>query len=199
MLFSENMSDEDLLALVSEHGNKYEEVLISKYMRLVRKIAHRYSFYGVDTEDLIQEGLLGLLSAIRNYNFKKQISFFPFANLCIRNRIIDYIRSINRQKSEPLNSSISLECFSDISSSKCVSPSPEEYLIGEESAERLLTSIYFALSHYEEQVLNKYLEGYSCSEIAYSEGKPLRSVENALQRIRIKTNRLLYNSDNSEN
>jgi len=189
-------SDEALCALVAGGDRLAEEVLIRRYHQLVRAITHHYYLVGGDSDDLIQEGMMGLMKAVREFDCSKEASFRTFAEVCIRNRMFSALRAATREKHSPLNQSISLETpFFDSNAYATVaisdsSADPEELFILREKKERDLVRIKEQLSPLERKVLERYLVGMTNSEIAEALGKPAKSIENAVQRIRKKAARL---------
>ncbi|MBR6739006.1 MAG: sigma-70 family RNA polymerase sigma factor [Oscillospiraceae bacterium] len=185
-------SDEALCALVAGGDRLAEEVLITRYHRLVRAITRPYFLAGGDSDDLLQEGMMGLMKAVREFDCSKEASFRTFAEVCIRNRMFSALRAAAREKHSPLNQSISLETpFFDSNAYAAVartdsSTDPEELMILREKKERDLVRIKEQLSPLERKVLERYLEGKTHSEIAAELGKSSKSVENAVQRIRRK-------------
>jgi len=171
-----------------------EEALVTEYNRLVRAIARPYFLAGGDGEDLIQEGMVGLLSAIRTYDPNKGTKFSTYAEFCVRRRIYSAIRSASGNKHTPLNSYISLESPQlDESSTQSASilSNPEVFVIERErvgEVEKLLTG---TLSRFESAVLALYLEGISYKEMAIRLDKPDKSIDNAIQRIRKKLSKTL--------
>ena len=188
-------SDEALCALAAGGDRQAEEILVTRYHRLVRAITRPYFLAGGDSDDLIQEGMMGLMKAVREFNCSKEASFRTFAEVCIRNRVFSALRAAAREKHSPLNQSISLETpFFDGNAYAAVnghsfSTDPEELIILRENAERDLLRINQQLSPLERRVLSLYLDGMTCGEIADRLNKPAKSVENAVQRIRRKAAR----------
>lgn len=162
-----------------------EEALIERYSRMVRAYAHRFFLIGADYEDLVQEGMIGLLSAIRQYH--NQSGAFPaFAAACIKNRLVSAVRTASAKKHAPLNDSVPIdrcEGFHFIS--------PEDLLIDKELYAEYLIQLNQHLSAMEKRILDAYLDGLSCSEIAEMIHKPIKSVSNAVQRIKQKAADLL--------
>jgi len=169
-----------------------EEALVSRYMQLVRAIARPFFLAGGDSEDLIQEGMFGLLSAVRQYDPDNGASFRTFAEHCIRKRMISAIRSASRMKHFPLNDGLSLEQLSEDTSlpfaaiPEFFQPSPEELVLARESKEELYSAFRDRLSGLEKKVLDLYLDGLSYQDIANRLGKDGKAVDNAVQRIRRK-------------
>ncbi len=189
-------SDEALCALVAGGDRLAEEMLIYRYHRLVRAITRPYFLAGGDSDDLLQEGMMGLMKAVREFDCSKEASFRTFAEVCIRNRMFSALRAAAREKHTPLNQSISLETpFFDSNAYTMVistdsSTDPEELYILREKKERDLIRIREQLSPLERKVLERYLEGKTHGEIAQELEKSPKSVENAVQRIRRKAERL---------
>lgn len=194
-------SDESLCKLVSQ-GNRFaEEVLVLRYNRVVRICTRPYFLVGGDSEDLIQEGMVGLLSAMREFKNEKNVLFKTFAETCIRNRILSAIKTATRDKHAPLNQATSLEFpqhdgKTDGFPLRCSVPQqagPEDLLIGQEEHQERLTALTSSLSQLEQQVLAFYLEGLSYDEIAAQTSRTTKAVDNAVQRIRRKLAQ--YNPD----
>ncbi|MCC8358192.1 MAG: sigma-70 family RNA polymerase sigma factor, partial [Oscillospiraceae bacterium] len=187
-------SDEELQALARAQMGGAEEALVERYVRLVRVCARPYFLTGGDGEDLIQEGMLGLLSAIRGYDPQKGPSFRAYAQSCIQNRIKSAIRSAGRQKHAPLNDGLPLdEVLSDESQSLGVhyfQQSPEEQVLARETEKELISAYSKCLSKFEAQILDLYLDGLSYEEMAALSGRDTKAVDNAIQRIRRKLAKL---------
>ena len=170
-------SDEQLCVQAQKGDRLAEEQLVTGYARLVRICARPYFLAGGDSEDLLQEGMIGLLSAIREFQAERNVSFRVYASTCIQNRLRSAVRSASRNKHGHLNGSVSL--MDALFDSAAYDPQtdfqrqegPEEHLI---------------LSAFERTVLALYLDGLSRGEIAGRVRKPVKSVENAIQRIRRK-------------
>ena len=171
-------SDEDLLKSVSAGDRSAEEALLSRYLHKVKLISRRFFLYDGDNDDLIQEGMIGLLSAIRKFDSSQDISFNSFASKCIRNRIIDAVKSshnIEFRSTEELSED-ELSLVSD----------PEEIFIENENYIQKLDKYKQNLSKLEYKVLVMYLDGYSYYDISRILNKPQLSVYNAMGRIRHK-------------
>jgi RNA polymerase sporulation-specific sigma factor len=173
-------SDETLCSLVASGDRIAEEVLVMRYNRLVRICSRPFFLAGGDSEDLIQEAMFGLLKAIREFDPSRDVSFRTFAEVCIRNRIRSVVTAALRGKHTPLNNSVPMEALLDIVSS------PEDSLIGREERAERLRQVTDRLSPFEQEVLFLYLDGYSYDEIGRQLGRPAKSVDNAVQRIRRK-------------
>ena len=186
------LNDTELLSYSSQGDREAEEVLASRYMRLVRVCARPLFLVGGDSEDLIQEGTFGLLSAIRQYSPEFGTTFKTFAEHCIRMRLLSAIKSASRLKHFPLNDGVSLEQLSeDPHAHSSAFPevfrrSPEDLVLARESKEELYNAFFNCLSKFEIQVLELYLDGLSYQDIAAKLGKEAKSVDNAVQRIRRK-------------
>ena len=186
-------SDERLQAMALDGDSHAEELLATRYSRLVRVCARPYFLVGGDSEDLTQEGMLGLLTAIREYDPEEGTSFKTYAELCIHRRILSAIRSASRMKHTPLNYGVSLEdAFGDNANSSNVDSTlafrrvPEEQVLARESADELFHTYSQCLSTFEVQILRMYLDGLSYREMAEYCGRNEKSVDNAVQRIRRK-------------
>jgi len=187
-------SDETLCALAAAGDRAAEERLAARYSRLVRSCARPYFLAGGDSEDLIQEGMIGLLSAIRGFQSGKETSFRTYAEVCIRNRLRSAARAASRDKHSPLNRSVPLgdSLFDEtpeaygygISQQRL--ENPEDLVIGREERENRVKAMRAQLSGFENAVLDLYLDGLSYGEIAERVKKPAKSVDNAVQRIRRK-------------
>jgi len=169
--------------------------LLSLYKKLVKIKARSYFLVGADTEDIIQEGMIGLYKAVRNYQFKKLSSFKAFAELCITRQIITAIKSATRQKHIPLNSYISLNrpiynedsdrTLLDIVDNMNIND-PQDLFLNSEKLNILKVRIKRILSELERDVLESYLDAKSYQEIAADLGRHVKSIDNALQRIKRK-------------
>jgi len=178
-----------------------EDALVSEYAWLVRACARPYFLAGGDSEDLIQEGMLGLLSAIRTYDPDKGAKFSTYAEFCIRRRIYSAIKLASGNKHTPLNSYISLES-SQLDENSAPSAYflrvPEDFVIAREQVGEVEKLLYGALSRFESGVLELYLEGMSYKDMAIQLGKSDKSIDNAVQRIRKKLSGIL-NADGNTN
>ena len=197
-----NLSDLDLQRLSTEEGDRAaEEILASRYMQLVRACARPLFLAGGDSEDLSQEGMFGLLSAIREFRPEQGVSFRSFAEHCIRMRLYSAVKTASRLKHHPLNDSMPLEQLSDDSSSQLSAApemfrrSPEDLVLARESKEELKELFARCLSSMEKQVLDLFLDGLSYRDIAKTLNKDEKSVDNAVQRIRRKLARSLNPGD----
>lgn len=184
----EGISDEELIRRAQKGEKKLEEFLIDKYKGMVRKKAHAMFLIGGEQEDLIQEGMIGLFRAVRDYRPDKNASFATFANLCVERQMYKAIEISGRQKHRPLNSYISLsEENSPLKNTEDTKQqNPEEIIIDRENADLMEERIKKRLSPFENQVLAFYLEGLDYHQIARQMEKSPKSIDNALQRIRNK-------------
>ena len=191
----EAMSDEELCALIRHEDRAAAEVLAARYHRLVRCCARTYFLAGGDSEDLQQEGMFGLIKAMREYDEQRDARFRTFAETCIRNRLFTVLRASVSGKNLPLNQSVPLNpslfesCFSS------AQVDPEVMLIDREKTADLLGDARKHLSALERTILELYLDGFTYSEISKAVGKPPKSVDNAVQRIRRKIARQLSSGD----
>ena len=194
-------NDEELCKLAAEGQRLAEEILVIRYNRLVRTCSRPFFLAGGDSEDLIQEGMVGLLKAVREYDPSKDASFRTFAEVCIRNRLYSVLRAAARDKHAPLNQSVPLDTpFFDRDSytsgtSDLAQCNPEDFLIDREHTAALLSGVRKKLSEFEAKILGYYLDGLSCREIAETVGKSPKSVDNAVQRIRQKVARHLLSGE----
>ncbi len=194
-----NMSDDELLELINNKDTDALDFLICKYKDLVNSKVNKYFIIGAEKEDIVQEGLIGLYKAIKDYKPDKQNSFKSFANLCIERQLITAIKSSNRQKHMPLNSYLSLNMTAfeneDGNNDTQIVDVLENTVI-EDPLDTITKKEYFSsvenvidssLSDFEKKVLNRYVQGESYVKIAERLDAPVKSVDNAIQRIRKKT------------
>ncbi|AEJ38492.1 RNA polymerase factor sigma-70 [Sulfobacillus acidophilus TPY] len=194
------MVDEDIVAQARDGNGEALEYLIHKYRNFVRAKARSYFLIGADREDIIQEGMIGLYKAIRDFRNDKLSSFRAFAELCITRQIITAIKTATRQKHIPLNSYISLNkpiyeedsdrTLMDVVSTARVSD-PEEMVINREEFGDIEEKMGEILSDLEWKVLMSYLDGRSYQEIAIELKRHVKSIDNALQRVKRKLERYL--------
>ena len=183
-------SDEALCKQAAKGDPAAEEELAVRYARLVRACARPLFLAGGDSEDLIQEGMVGLLTAIRSFDPGRDAAFRTFAEVCVRSRMLTAIRAAQGGKHAPLNHSVSYEppLFDGTNAYLFSSAeSPEDVVIGREELRERLEALKGRLSKFEAQILPPYLSGLSCGEIAQRVGRSQKSVDNAIQRIRRKT------------
>lgn len=196
----DTLEDETIVELARGGDNEALEYLIQKYKNFVRAKARSYFLIGADREDIIQEGMIGLYKAIRDFRFDKLASFRAFAELCITRQIITAIKTATRQKHIPLNSYISLNkpiydeesdrTLLDIISGTKIT-NPEELIINREEFSDIEEKMGEILSSLEWQVLMSYLEGKTYQEIAVELNRHVKSIDNALQRVKRKLERYL--------
>lgn len=198
-------SDEDLVEAVRQGDSQALEYLITKYKNFVRAKARSYFLIGADREDIVQEGMIGLYKSIRDFKGDKLSSFKAFAELCITRQIITAIKTATRQKHIPLNSYVSLDkpiydedsdrTLLDVICGSQVSD-PEELVINKEEFVGLEDKMSEILSDLERKVLMLYLDGRSYQEIAVDLCRHVKSIDNALQRVKRKLERYLEVRDN---
>ena len=188
---------DELLVDMARHGDeKAEDFLLKKYKDFVRSKARAYFLVGGDSDDLIQEGMIGLYNAISHYDESKASSFMTYAAICINNKLLSAVSADNRKKNEPLNGYVSLysvitDDAGEEASLSDVLPdtdnvNPENIILNEEQEKLARKRLLGKLSRLEKEILSYYLEGMSYSEIAAIIGKTEKSVDNAIQRIRSK-------------
>lgn len=200
----EVMGDEEVVTLAQGGDDVAQEYLINKYRNFVRAKARSYFLVGADREDIIQEGMIGLYKAIRDFRGDKLSSFRAFAELCITRQIITAIKTATRQKHIPLNSYVSLNkpvydedsdrTLLDVISGSSIAD-PEELIISREEFDNIEEKMGEILSSLEWQVLMSYLEGKSYQEIALDLKRHVKSIDNALQRVKRKLERYLEKRD----
>ena len=179
--------DGRLVRLAQSGDNDAMEQLCAEYKDTVRMLARPYFLIGADRDDLIQEGMIGLYKAIRDYREDHNSSFASFAELCITRQILSAINASRRQKHQPLNSFVSLsEPVSEQELRLVDEETPEEIMISRENVIGMHERIKERLSKFEYQVLELYLKGYDYTQIAEKLGKQPKAIDNALQRIRSK-------------
>jgi len=190
-----NRTDEQLIEGIRAGDREAERILYERYKQFVRSRAHSYFLIGADHEDLVQEGMLGLYKAVCEYDANKAASFKSFAEVCVTRQILSAIKNATRKKHTPLNNYISLnrspvEANGEITLLDTVRSlrvaDPEEVVIGRENFERLVVYLEKVLSPMERRVLSLYLDGFSYPQIAAAIEKPLKSVDNAMQRVKHK-------------
>lgn len=189
-----DLTDEALCLHAASGDRIAEETLVMRYNRLVRICARPYFLAGGDSEDLIQEGMLGLLSAIRVFDPAKETSFRTYAEVCVKNRVFSAIKAASRDKHTPLNTYVPFETPSfdgnadhyAYGTDKQRQEDPEAIMIGREELRERMNVLKGQLSGFEAEILGLYLNGLSYSEIATEVKKSPKSVDNAVQRIRRK-------------
>ncbi len=204
----ENMTDEEIVLEAKENANNIAlDYLINKYRNFVRAKARSYFLIGADREDIIQEGMIGLYKAIRDFRNDKLSSFRAFAELCVTRQIITAIKTATRQKHIPLNSYVSLNkpiydedsdrTLLDVLSGTKISD-PEELVISREEFIDIETKMGQILSELEWKVLMSYLDGKSYQEIAVDLERHVKSIDNALQRVKRKLERYLEKREDDD-
>ena len=188
---SRDLTDEELCAMAAAGDRQAEEILVTRYHRLVRSCARPFFLAGGDNDDLLQEGMLGLLKAVREFDPAREAAFHTFAETCIRSRLYTAMKAANSGKHSPLNQSVPLNPSLFDASSALAQIDPELLLIDREKAAGLLEDTRKQLSDFEVKILGYYLDGLTCREIAETVGRPPKSVDNAVQRIRRKVARQL--------
>ena len=201
---SSNKTDEEL-AEIAKNGDKDAlEYLLNRYKDLVDMKVNKYFIVGAEKEDIVQEGMIGLYKAIKSFDSAKENSFKSFANLCIERQLITAIKTSNRQKHIPLNSSISLNAnaYDDDSDTELIEKldmqvleDPLDTITKREYYKNIETKIDQNLSSFEKQVLTRYARGESYVNIAQKLSAPVKSVDNAIQRIRKKASKNIMTED----
>ena len=194
------LSDEEVIEIIHEGNTDALDFLITKYQSFVRLKGRSYFLIGGDREDIIQEGMIGLYKAIRDFKADRLSSFKAFAELCITRQIITAIKTATRQKHIPLNTSISLDrpVYAEDSDRTLLDmvagpalDDPEDLIIHREDFSHMEEEMNKVLSGLEKQVLALYLEGQSYQEISDELNRQVKSVDNALQRIKRKLERYM--------
>lgn len=188
----ENKTDEALIDMLRSGDAEIADYLMEKYKPLVRKKTNAMYLIGGETEDLIQEGMIGLFKAMRDFDPQKEVSFFAFAELCINRQLYSALEASNRKKHMPLNTYISFSNQEDADGMNLEqmltdeTASPEQMMIENESKEEFFQRLQERLSPMEKKVLYLYLEGHTYTQIAEIMEKAPKSIDNSLQRIRAK-------------
>ena len=194
----DNVKDEDLIEIIKSGDKQAFEYLINKYKELVNMKVSKYYIVGAERDDIVQEGLIGLFKAIKSYKPDQQNSFKSFANMCIERQLITAIKTSNRQKHMPLNSYLSLNISAydeeegesdttlmDIFNTTLIEDTLDT-ITKKEYLQDIEKTIDKSLSDFEKKVLNKYINGKSYIQIAEDLDAPVKSIDNAIQRIRKK-------------
>lgn len=198
------MSDEDLIALIKKDDKYALDFIIEKYKELVNMKVGKYFIIGAEREDIIQEGMIGLFKAIQGFDFEKQNSFKTFANLCIERQLITAIKTSNRQKHMPLNGYLSLNtsAYDDDEDTTVLeifdshlTEDPLDTITKKEYYKRVENAIDKSLSSFEKKVLSRFIKGESYVTIAEKLDTPVKSVDNAIQRIRKKAIRNIVDGE----
>ena len=191
-----NLTDEEIISEIKQGNEQALTFLLEKYKDLVNSKVGKYFIIGAEKEDIIQEGMIGLYKAIRNFDNCKQNTFKTFANICVERQLITAIKSSNRQKHKPLNTYLSLNTSAydndedgtelmDTFNSDTIED-PLETIMKKEYFEEIQNTMHESLSKFENQVLEKYIQGDSYEVIAKKLDTPVKSIDNAIQRIRKK-------------
>lgn len=189
------LTDEQLVKMAQEGSETAEEILIEKYKGLVKNKAKTYYITGADSEDVVQEGMIGFFKAIRSFDVSKQAAFKTFADTCVNSQILSAIKKANRKRHKPLNESVSLskevdDDTKDVSIGDIMQASmdndPEALLLLQEVVDYLKTYDGGLFSRFEREVWVEKLKGKNYIEIADALGKSPKSIDNALQRIKKK-------------
>ncbi len=201
----EGLEDLDLVERVRDGDERCLEMLLSRYRNFARSKARSYFLAGSDKEDVVQEGMIGLFKAIRDFDLSQDTPFRAFAELCISRQILTAIKTANRQKHQPLNSSVSLDAaaYGDDKGESSVGDNlvattltdPAELVISAQEIEAIRDSMRDNLTELEGDVLRLYMDGKSYEEIAGALGNHVKSIDNALQRIKRKLQRHLDQRD----
>ncbi len=199
-----NMSDEDVISMIHDNDEEALSYILQKYKDLVNIKVSKYFIIGAEREDIIQEGMIGLFKAIRNFNKEKQPTFKGFANMCVERQLITAIKTSNRQKHIPLNSylSLNMSAYDDDSNDSTELMDTFNNVQAEDPLDTIMKQEYFSemenavnktLSKFEKQVLDRYMKGDSYDIIAKRLDSPVKSVDNAIQRIRKKAIKNMFN------
>ena len=199
-----DISDEELIKETRLGNLEAQNYLLEKYRSLVTMKANKFFLIGAESDDMIQEGMIGLFKAIQSYDLEKNNSFKTFANLCVERQLITAIKTSNRQKHIPLNSSFSLNktafdedddtSLIEVLDSKFVED-PLDTITKKEYFETIESKIEKNLSFFEKKVLERYIQGESYIDIASKLNSPVKSVDNAIQRIRKKAIKCIGNDE----
>lgn len=194
----DNIKDEDLIEIIKSGDKQAFEYLLNKYKELVNVKVSKYFIIGAERDDIVQEGLIGLFKAIKDYKPDMKNSFKSFANMCIERQLITAIKTSNRQKHIPLNSYLSLNISAydeeegesdatliDVFNTTLIED-PLDTITKKEYFKNVENTIEKSLSNFEKKVLNKFINGKSYVEIAQELDTPVKSIDNAIQRIRKK-------------
>ena len=199
----ENKPDEEIISYIKQGDEQALAYLLNKYRELVNIKISKFYMVGGERDDILQEGMIGLFKAIKNFDSEKQSSFKTFANICIERQLITAIKTSNRQKHIPLNSYISLNTSAydnDEESAELIDTfnshlieDPLDTIMKKEYYEEVFNSLDKHLSKFERSVLNRFIKGESYVKIAEKLEAPVKSVDNAIQRIRKKAIKNIFN------
>lgn len=198
----DDLTDEEIIIQIRQGDNPGVDYLMEKYKNLVRKKARALYLIGGDSDDLIQEGMIGLFKAIRDYQPEKENAFYGFANLCVERQLYNAVKGANRLKNSPLNSYVSLDVpvggvgteetgqmLGETLEKNGIS-NPEDIMIDRERVGKIEAYIQNQLSQFEQNVVNLFIEGMNYQQIAEHLGRTPKSIDNALQRIKKKLGEL---------
>lgn len=198
----EQMTDEQLIRKLRKGDKNIIDYIMEKYKNLVRKEANAMYLLGGENDDLIQEGMIGLFKAIRDYQPEKENAFYGFANLCVERQLYNAVKGANRLKNSPLNSYVSLDVpvggvgteetgqtLGETLEKNGIS-NPEDIMIDRERVGKIEAYIQNQLSQFEQNVVNLFIEGMNYQQIAEHLGRTPKSIDNALQRIKKKLGEL---------
>ena len=201
-----NTTDEELIDRIRQGESQITDYIMEKYKNLVRKKAKSMYILGADNDDLIQEGMIGLFKAVRDYDAGRDASFYTFADLCVSRQMYNAVQASRREKHAPLNSYISL--YEDIAETEedgamelvnviasNIETNPEQIFIDKENVAQIEAIIEKELSSFEKQVLDLYITGMAYSQIAKVLGRDEKSTDNALQRLKTKLRRAVNNQN----
>ena len=204
----ENLTDEQIISHIKEGDEQALSFLLEKYKDLVNSKVGKYFIIGAEKEDIIQEGMIGLYKAIKGFDACKQNTFKTFANVCVERQLITAIKSSNRQKHMPLNSYLSLNISAydnDEDGAELIETfnsdtieDPLETIMKKEYFEEIKNTMHKSLSKFEEKVLERYMLGESYEIIAKKLETPIKSVDNAIQRIRKKAIKNIIDGEDIE-
>lgn len=198
----EQMTDEQLIGKLRKGDKNIIDYIMEKYKNMVRKEANAMYLLGGENDDLIQEGMIGLFKAIRDYQPEKENAFYGFANLCVERQLYNAVKGANRLKNSPLNSYVSLDVpvggvgteetgqtLGETLEKNGIS-NPEDIMIDRERVGKIEAYIQNQLSQFEQNVVNLFIEGMNYQQIAEHLGRTPKSIDNALQRIKKKLGEL---------
>ena len=196
---NQSLTDEEIVKKIREGNEELLTYLLNKYKPLVNGKVGKYFIIGAEKDDIVQEGMIGLYKAIKNFDLEKEIKFKTFANMCVERQLITAIKTSNRQKHMALNSYVSLNdsAYSNEEDSielmetyeNNVAEDPLETMMKKEYFREIKSKINESLSTFEKKVLNRLVQGDSYEKIAKYVDAPVKSIDNAIQRIRKKANK----------
>ena len=192
-------SDEQLIAEIREDNEEALVQLVIKYKPIVKNISNMYFFQGADKDDVIQEGMIGLIKAINNFREDREAKFATFATLCIKRQIMSAVKAYGRDKHKPLNNYVSIYVDTDESEGSVLeyrdeSPQPDQILVDKETVARIEKETLKLLSPFEQKVFLSYIIGKNYVTISKELNKEPKAIDNALGRIKKKLEKILINS-----